>query len=219
MIKFFKYFVLIIAVFFIVFLVLFVKEYNEREELIEKKQENIAALTRSQKIKRESKNLEDELSRIHEKMLQIERKIPQEDKGPFDFIKSISYVASKYNLRNMEFEYKGQADAKIKLGDSKKSIKKADDYAKNDKAALSNIENAFQQSSRDVKKKKLSQKVKKHLIEMTFEAQFEQIIGFLHDLLSMDRIVIIEKMEIERAENILPRQTVILNIAIYNIIG
>jgi Tfp pilus assembly protein PilO len=51
--------------------------------------------------------------------------------------------------------------------------------------------------------------------EMVFEGTFSQTLDFLKAISELERLVSVEKMQIERGEDILPRQKVILNLVAY----
>jgi Tfp pilus assembly protein PilO len=61
----------------------------------------------------------------------------------------------------------------------------------------------------------LGQDAESLFFEMVFEGTFSQTLDFLKTLSELERLVSVEKMQIERGEDILPRQKVTLNLVAY----
>jgi Tfp pilus assembly protein PilO len=61
----------------------------------------------------------------------------------------------------------------------------------------------------------LGQDANSLFFEMVFEGTFSQTLDFLKAISELERLVSVEKMQIERGEHILPRQKVTLNLVAY----
>lgn len=119
----------------------------------------------------------------------VEKRIPKNEDNPLTLIKKLTLMGSQSGIEKIEFIY--------------------EDSTANKQGQVSSF----------VSKSDVSSRIKPFSIKMEFECEFKQLYSFLKDIFRMERLVLIEGIEIKRLENILPRQTVSIEVNAYTFTG
>jgi len=159
--------------------------YDARKELKEKTVK-LEGLT---KVKSKIAEIEQDL--VKEKLIEeaMFTKVPEGKESIFDLMRELTVVSDNASARNITFSL-----------EDKKDQKKDEKSFKGKKGDLQTL---------------LGGALDEHSFEMGFELRFIELTLFLEKLLNTDRIVLIHSLNIERAEDILPRQRVEIDLVTY----
>jgi len=168
-----------------------------RTETDEKK----AIVEETLEYKKKSEILEKELVQLQDKLDKMDRKVFSQSAAPMTLFEELSLSANKNNLKHFTFSYVGQ---KQPVSETEKKVKKKKKPKKKKKSR-----NPAPAESGAAK-----------IIPLSFilecEGEYSDLVLFLQDLYSLERIVFLEKIEISRDLSLLPRQKIILTMSAYS---
>lgn len=188
---------LLIALFF-----LQLKRNSELEkEVIQKKQEFEEARAASRRLEKLEK-LELELKQEEESN---RKKVPIAEKQPLSLMKNLIKAGAEIGARKITFSLKDNSSGGLMGMNSPGSEQGLSGTAETASMAKGSNSQMSQSSS---KPKPLN-------LAMSFIGTFPQAVAYLERIIRMDRIVVINKITIERQEKLLPYQKISLELVAY----
>jgi hypothetical protein len=173
----------------LIFAVLFGIEFKKNRHLVKERRESLEEIGKADSSKKRLITLERELSLLHKELKFIDKKIPQDEKEPLEFLKRLSILGEAIGLRNLEFTYQKENS----------SPKSTETSSSSYTVSSSNTQPIY--------------------IEATFECEYPRLIYLLEKIYKLERLVIVERVSIERNKDILPRQKVNLRLIIYTFLN
>lgn len=165
------------------------KQLDEKENRLTQLDALQTTLGRIEQQLAQRKLLEDRLFKM----------IPKGTASVFDLMHELTSIGTAMGLRNIAF---GIED-------------KAEDTSQQKRARSRNLRRIDVRKEK-IKPKILEQEVDVHYFAMDFDAGYQETAAFLNRLLELDRVVLVEKAQIQRQKDILPRQHVTLTLVTYS---
>ena len=148
---------------------------------------------------REMENLESKSQELKQKENKMRKLVVVGDTQPLVLIKTITGSANKIGLRKISFELKAGS---VNASKDENPLLKAGSV--NDSKDNNPLSSSAGSGPAPV------------FFQMKFDASFTQLLKFLQELNSLERIVTVEKIEIKRKTEILPSQSVVLDLITYS---
>jgi|GEM_PF-2972406 Tfp pilus assembly protein PilO len=189
--KSFKQILIIAGLFFLVFGVLFFMEFRKNSNLKAELETKTARIVEAKEAKSKTEKLQSEISELHNIMVRIEEKIPQDEGIPLDLMRKISLLADNLGFKKIEYQYlaKSGGITQVKVSAGNDLVPSAGSEAKPLRIAMS------------------------------FECQFTKLAVFLRNISKLERLVLLEKLTVARVPEINPRQRVSLELTTYTFVN
>jgi len=210
----FNFIISILVIFIILFSFLSILQFKENLSL--KKQLNYTQqkLDEAKKIKKEWENFQKELAEYNNKQKLIEKKVPKNEKVPLKLMKKIALLGLKHKLKDMEFKY--EEEDKVSFEGTSQGVESSFEDKKNFSLSQTGSQNVF--GSEFSQQTTTSQKeisIKSLSFQIYCKGDFFNLISFLKDILKLERITLIKSIKIKRKEEILPYQSITMDLVTY----
>lgn len=173
-----------------------------KKTLSEKKIE----LARAKKTSKHLKKLERQAQELAEKEAGILRNAPLDEKHPFTLIKTLTVIADALGLQKTGFQIKEERPE-----DAVAAIETQGTSMVNEETGEIIANPEMQTSSYQV----AAQTLRPLRFEMTFNGSYVQLLALLQKIHTLERMVTIEHIAIERKKGIIPLQSVVLHLSAY----
>ncbi len=199
----------IIGLLFVLFFSLFIFELNKYFRFKKEKIEKTEKVQAARAAEKEWEKLQTKIIEMDLKASQIKKRIPYDEKKPLELIKQISLLGARFKIKNLEFIYKG----------GKKGQASSSSSTTSDLSSANNANSGFSSpGTENISSPAFSgaaAEIKMHVIEVNFESEFMPLTSFLKEILTLDRLISIEKIKIQRQEPIRSHQKVNMDIITY----
>jgi Tfp pilus assembly protein PilO len=147
------------------------------------------------------KKLEKQAESFREEEEKLRQKIPLNDKQPLDLIKTLIRIAREAGLKEIDF------DLKEKTARANNNVSGAG-AAGSGMGTIAMVEKSSFDAQSDIQPQPIS-------LEISCQGTFSQLLLFLEKTAKLERVVIVEKVEIERKKELTPRQKIFLRLITY----
>lgn len=173
-----------------------------KKTLIAKK----AELAKAQKISKHLKKLERQGQDLTEKEAAILKQVPLDEKYPFGLIKALTAMADALGLQKAGFRVKEESLADSTFGAEAPETPIPDDTTDETLAGQEAQSPSYQANPQTLKPLRF---------EMTFNSTYVSLLALLQKINTLERMVTIERITIERKKEIIPLQTIVLHLTAY----
>ena len=173
-----------------------------KKTLVEKK----AELARAQKTSKHLKKLERQAQDLTEKEAAILKQVPLDEKHPFSLIKTLTTIADTLGLQKAGFRVKEESLAENTFGIETQGAPMADEETG---------DTMVSQETQTVSYQATAQTLKPLRFEMTFNGTYAQLLALLQKIHTLERMITIEHIAIERKKEIVPLQAIVLHLTAY----
>lgn len=181
-------------------------------ELDAKKKE----FTRAEAASRHLRNIEKQIDDIKQKQQMLYKKVPVNEKEPFSLIKTLIRLGGQAGLKNITLRLKEKsAEEGTAANQGGGAAQDQGDEGGSEEAASPETTESQGAQGEESSVSPDQSGPSPVYLEMTFEGSFPLILSFLQKLMSLERIVKIEGMSIQRRKDILPYQKVSLDLVTY----
>lgn len=181
-------------------------------ELDAKKKE----FNRAEAASRRLRNIERQIDDIKQKQAMLYKKVPVNEKEPFSLIKTLIRLGGQAGLKNITLSLKEKsAEEEAAANQGGASAQEQGVEGASEGAAAQESPESQEAQGEESSVSPAQSGPTPIYLEMTFEGSFPQILSFLQKLMSLERIVKIEGMSIQRRKDILPYQKASLDLATY----
>ena len=191
-----RFLLLVIAVFSIGLFI-----YQAREVSIIRKElsNSKGTLRKIRNAKRKSKKIKRKILDSKQKEKEILERIPRDRNSIFALMKKLTAIGSSIGIKNIGFTMIETSQKENKTSAKRIMRRKRNPHMFNNTAtAGSGLLKAYQ-------------------FTMSFSASYMEMYNFIERVISMERVVSLESMEIKRNENYFPRQEVNLKLITYTL--
>ncbi|MCG2711384.1 MAG: hypothetical protein L6416_03560 [Candidatus Omnitrophica bacterium] len=201
-----KLILIISGMLFAALLSILILEFKINAALKKEWLEKEGSIKAAKKITQEAEKIQKEITDLTIEDSQIEKMVPLNEQEPMGLIKTLSLLANQSKAKNLEIIFLNQG-------------KDSSDTSDQQEQSGTSFSPEDEEDDEFSEQNETFFSLKPQLIQMNFECEFPQVIAFLNKALSLDRIVLIDSVKIERVEKILPRQKVTLMLSAYTFLA
>jgi Tfp pilus assembly protein PilO len=178
----------------------FKKNFFLHKMLEEKKLE----LKNSEAASRHLEQLENQSVTLKDREAMLNRKIPVNEARPLSLVRELIGIGGKVGFRNVSFDLAGENNEMQMMESS------------GNEGLQGGMLRAKPVTSSEVQSSGAGGSAPKAIkLEMNFEGTFSQLLIFLEKLKSLERIIMVNQISIERKEDIMPYQMISLRLVTY----
>lgn len=184
---------IIAAIFSILFGSFFAYEFYRNASLKEELMTKTEQVAEARQVKTKTEQLQEEVKALEKDLAVIDKQIPCDEPFPFGIVKTLLGVGESLGLKNINFSFTDNTGETFPINAS------------------------FAKSGGSIPADSL-EAAAKH-IRMDFECPFAQLVSFVSKLSKLDRLVLVENVDISRSEDIIPNQKICLDVVAYSFVG